>query len=173
VRNVVEWGGGALMDIGCYPITLSRMFFGAEPSRVMALIERDPDFRTDRLTSALLEYPGGAQCLFHCSTQLVPYQRMQLLGTRARIEIEIPFNAPNDRPTRIFVDDGSSLFGGSSRVEEIPACDQYTVQGDLFSQAILEDGHEPTPLEDALRNMAVIEALIRSASTGCWESPSL
>ena len=170
VRNVEAWGGGALMDIGCYPITLSRMLFAAEPLRAMGLIERDPEFGTDRLTSAMLEYPSG-QCVFQCSTQLVPYQRMHLFGARARIEIEIPFNAPPDRPTRVFVDDGSSLFGDSLRVEELPVCDQYTRQGDLFSQAILEDTAVPTPIEDAIRNMAVIEAVFRSARTGLWERP--
>ncbi len=159
VRNIAEWGGGALMDIGCYPITLSRMVFGEEPGRVLGLIERDPEFRTDRLTSAMLEFPSG-QCAFSCSTQLVPYQRMHLFGTRGRIEIEIPFNAPPDRPTRIFVDD---------RVEEFPICDQYTIQGDLFSRAILEDGPVPVPLEDAFKNMLVIEAVFRSASSGQWE----
>jgi predicted dehydrogenase len=171
VRNVREWGGGALMDIGCYPITLSRMLFAAEPVRVIALIDRDPEFAIDRLTSALLEYPSG-QALFHCSTQLVYYQRMHLLGTRGRIEVEIPFNAPNDRSTRLLVDDGSGPFGESIRVDEIPTCDQYTVQGDLFSQAILENGPVPVPLEDALANMAVIDALFRSAQTGRWEIPA-
>ncbi|PYT11100.1 MAG: NAD-binding protein [Acidobacteria bacterium] len=168
VRNIAEFGGGALMDIGCYPVTLSRMLFREEPVRVVGLVERDPEFKTDRLTSALLEYPSG-QCSFTCSTQLVPYQRMQLLGTRGRIEVEIPFNAPPDRPTRLFVDDGSSLFGARICVDELPVCDQYTVQGDLFSKAILDDGPVPTPLEDAVKNMAVIEAIFWSARSGLWE----
>ena len=163
VRNVAAWGGGALMDVGCYPITLSRMVFGEEPVRVIGSMERDPEFHTDRLTSAMLEYPAG-QCVFTCSTQLVPYQRMHLLGTRGRIEVEIPFNAPSDRPTRLFIDDGSSV-----RTEELPVCDQYTIQGDLFSRAILEDGEVPTPLEDAVKNMAVIDAIFQSAKSGAWE----
>jgi predicted dehydrogenase len=171
VRNILAWGGGALMDIGCYPVTLSRMLFGAEPRRVIALVDRDPEFRTDRLTSAILEYPGG-QALFHCSTQLALYQRMQLLGTKGRVEVEIPFNAPIDRPARILHDDGSTLTGESIRIEEIATCDQYTVQGDLFSRAILENGTVPVPLEDAVCNMAVIDALFRSSRTGCWESPA-
>lgn len=171
IRNNPEQGGGALMDIGCYPVTLSRMLFGAEPRRVIGMIERDPAMRIDRLTSAMLEYPSG-QCLFECSTQHVPYQRMQLLGTRGRIEFEIPFNAPPDRPTRILIDDGTSLFGAGIQSEEFPAVDQYTIQGDLFSRAILEDGEVPVPLEDALANMAVIEAIFRSTETGQWESPA-
>ena len=170
IRNVLAWGGGALMDIGCYPIATSRFIFGAEPSRVVALVERDPDFQTDRLASAILDFSAG-QVIFTCSTQMVPYQRMQFLGTKGRIEIEIPFNAPNERPCRIFVDDGRDVFGGGLSTESFPTCDQYTVQGDAFSQAIRGHGDVPVPLEDALHNMAVIEAIFRSAETGRWETP--
>src|SRR5690349_17290202 len=110
VRNIAEWGGGGMMDIGCYPITTSRFIFGEEPVSVLGLIERDPEFKTDRLASAILEFPSG-QAVFTCSTQMVPYQRMQFLGTTGRIEMEIPFNAPPDRPTRLFIDDGRDVFG--------------------------------------------------------------
>jgi predicted dehydrogenase len=168
VRNVPEWGGGALMDIGCYPIVTSRFLFGEEPSRVCGLIERDPDFGVDRLTSAILDFPSG-QSVFTCSTQLVPYQRMQICGTRGRIEIEIPFNAPPDRPCRIAIDSGGDVFGSGKRYEEFGVCDQYTIQGDLFSQAIRESGEVPTPLEESVLNMAVIEAVFRSAESSRWE----
>jgi len=170
VRNIAEWGGGGMMDIGCYPITTSRFIFGEEPLRVAGLIERDPDFKTDRLASAILEFPSG-QAVFTCSTQLVPYQRMQFLGTQGRLEIEIPFNAPPDRATRIFIDDGREVFGGGIRMETIPVCDQYTVQGDVFSRAIREGGEVPVPLEDAIANMAVIEAVFRAGESGQWEKP--
>ena len=163
IRNQADIGGGALMDIGCYPITLSRMIFGSEPVRVMGLIQRDPEMKTDRLTSAVLEYPTG-HCVFTCSTQLVSYQRMHILGTTGRIEFEIPFNAPPDKPLRLFIDDGKSLHGAGIQVEEFPVCDQYTIQGDLFSRAILEDGEVPVSLEDAVKNMEVIEAVFRSAA---------
>jgi predicted dehydrogenase len=168
VRNVVEWGGGGIMDIGCYPIVTSRFIFGDEPTRVSALVERDPEFKTDRLASALLDFPSG-QATFVCSTQLVPYQRMHFLGTKGRIEIEIPFNAPPDRETRIFVDDGRDVFGNSITAETFPICDQYTLQGDAFSRAIRENGEVPVTLEDTIKNMAVIEAVFRSATSGKWE----
>jgi len=170
VRNIAEWGGGGLMDIGCYPITTSRWIFGEEPLRVAGTVERDPEFRTDRLSSAVLEFPSG-HSVFTCSTQLVPYQRIQFLGTKGRIEIKIPFNAPNDRPCEIFVDDGRDVFGSGITKEEIPTCDQYAIQGDAFSKAIREGGEVPVPLEDAISNMAVIEALFRSAELGRWEKP--
>ncbi len=170
IRNKQEWGGGGLMDIGCYPITLSRMIFGGEPRRVIGLIERDPEMGIDRLTSAMLDYATG-QCVFTCSTQMVPYQRVQILGTKGRVEIEIPFNAPPDAACRLFVDNGSSLTGAGIAIETMPVCDQYTVQGDLFSKAIRGEGAVPVPLEDALNNMAVIEAIFRSAESGRWESP--
>jgi predicted dehydrogenase len=171
VRNKEEWGGGGLLDIGCYPITMSRFMYGAEPLRVSGVLERDPEFGTDRLASAILEFSGG-QAVFTCSTQMVPYQRMQFLGTKGRIEIEIPFNAPPNKATRIFVDDGSDVGGAGIKVETIPACDQYTIQGDVFSKAILEDGQVPVSLEDAIANMAVIDAIFRAAESGKWERPA-
>ena len=166
IRNQVESGGGALYDIGCYCIQAARYGFGAEPKRVVGCIDRDPAMGTDRLTSAMMEFAGG-QAIFSCSTQLVPHQRAQFFGTKGRIEIEIPFNAPKDRPTRIFID-GGDLFGGDRVTEEFPVCDQYTLQGDAFSKAILEDTEVPVPLEEAIRNMKVIEAIFRSAETGGW-----
>ena len=170
IRNQVECGGGALMDIGCYLVHASRYAFAQEPTRVVARIDRDPQMRTDRLTSAILDFPAG-QSIFTCSTQLVPYQRVHFLGTRGRIELEIPFNAPIDRPTRLFIDDGGDLFGRSITTETFPICDQYTLQGDAFSRAVLENTEVPVPLEDAIKNMAVIEAIFRSATSGQWESP--
>jgi predicted dehydrogenase len=158
------------MDIGCYPINTSRFIFGAEPLRVSGIAEFDPHMQTDRLTSAILEFPTG-HSIFTCSTQLVPYQRMQFFGTKGRIEIEIPFNAPIDRPCRIAIDTGLDLFGGGIRYEEIPICDQYTIQGDLFSLAIRNRGDVPVPIEDSLLNMAVIDAVFRSSTTGRWEIP--
>jgi predicted dehydrogenase len=171
VRHKPEWGGGGLLDIGCYPITTSRFLFGTEPLRVSGTVERDPEFGTDRLASAILEF-GGGQSIFTCGTQMVPYQRMQFLGTKGRIEIEIPFNAPIDQPTRIFVDDGSDVAGAGIRAETIPACDQYTIQGDAFSRAIRENTDVPVPLEDAIANMMVIDAVFRSAESGSWEKLS-
>ena len=170
IRNQVECGGGALMDIGCYMIHASRFCFGEEPKRVVASIDRDPQMHTDRLTSAILDFPSG-QSIFTCSTQLVPYQRIHFVGTRGRIEIEIPVNAPIDRPTRLFIDDGSDLFGGGVVTETFPVCDQYTLQGDAFSKALLEGGDVPVPVEDAIKNMAVIEAIFDSSASGNWECP--
>jgi predicted dehydrogenase len=170
VRNNPEIGGGALMDIGCYPLTMSRFIFRDEPRRVLGLIERDPEMGIDRLTSATLDF-GSGQSLFACSTQLAAYQRMIFFGTRGRIEVEIPFNAPPDRPTRILIDDGSDVFGSGIQAKEFHPCNQYTIQGDLFSRAIRENTEQPIPLEDAVRNMAVIDAVFRSAESGRWEQP--
>ena len=167
VRNIESIGGGGLLDIGFYPITTTRFFFDEEPSRVCGLIERDPDLKIDRLTSAILEFPSG-HASFTCSTQLVPYQRMHFFGTKGRIEVEIPFNAPRDRPCRIFLDDGSDLHGKGIETFAFETCDQYTIQGDLFSKAILDGGPAPVPLEDSVRNMEVIDAIFRSAREGGW-----
>jgi predicted dehydrogenase len=168
IRSREEWGGGGLLDIGCYPITLSRWLFDAEPLEVVALIERDPQLRIDRLDSALLRFPNG-QATFSSGTQLVPYQRMHIFGTTARIEVEIPFNAPPDEAGRVFIDDGSDLHGRHREVLDFEAVNQYTLQGDQFSRAVR--GLEPVAvsLEDAVGNMAVMDALFRSANSRQWE----
>jgi predicted dehydrogenase len=168
IRNIPEYGGGALYDIGCYPIKTSRMVFGEEPVRVSATIVRDPNFGTDILTSAILEYPSG-HCIFSCGTQEVHNQSMQFFGTTGRIEMEIPFNPRAGGTSRIRIDDGRDVFGSGITVEEFAACDQYTLQGDAFSRAIREGGAPPVPLEDSLRNMAVIAAVFRSGASGMWE----
>ncbi len=152
IRNIPEYGGGGVMDIGCYPIFISRWILGEEPATVAATIERDPQMGTDRLASALLEFPS-AFSIFTCGTQLVSYQRMHFLGTKGRVEVEIPFNAPPDRPCRILLDD---------RVEEFPICDQYGLQADAFARAIQEGGEVPVPLEMAFGNMQVIEQILGS-----------
>ena len=170
IRNHIESGGGALLDIGCYCIQAARYGFGAEPRRVVGLIDRDPNFKTDRLTSAMLDFEAG-QAIFTCSTQMVPYQKVLFFGTTGRIEMQIPFNAPIDRPTRILIDETGELFGSGIKVEEFAMADQYTMQGDAFSRAVLEGGEVPVPLEEAIANMAVIEAIFRSAETGQWKTP--
>jgi predicted dehydrogenase len=167
IRNKLEFGGGALMDIGCYPITISRFIYDAEPRRVLGVIERDPVFGTDALTTAVLDFANG-HATFTCSTRFAPYQRMIFHGTEGRIEVLIPFNAPNDQPTQILLDDGQDLTGKSAEIIEFPVCDQYEIQGSLFSQALRENRPQPIPLEDAISNMLVIDAVFRSAETAQW-----
>ena len=167
IRNMADIGGGGLMDIGCYCISLARLIFDAEPQRVMGKIEYDPGFKIDRICSGILDFGRGTST-FTCSTQLVPYQRVNILGTKGRIEIEIPFNAPPDQPCRM-------LFQCNDKIEEIELeiCNQYTIQGDLFSLAVLKDKKVPTPLEDAVANMKVLEAVVQSAHKESWCMPEL
>jgi predicted dehydrogenase len=173
IRNVRDYGGGAIMDIGCYLVNTSRLMLQREPERVIALIDRDPELRVDRLTSMMLDY-GSAHAVGTCGIQMVPYQRIQILGERGRIELQIPFNAPNDRPCRLLVDDGSDLTGANVEAIEVATCDQYSIQADLLSQAIRDRGRlAPYPLEDSVKNMAVIDALFRAASSGQWERPGV
>ena len=169
IRNLVENGGGALYDIGCYPIVTGRFLFDSEPLRAMALIERDPNFKTDRTVSAILDFGNGRRLDFSVSTQSVPYQRVQAFGTEKRLEVEIPFNAPLGQVTRIFVDDGSRLGNASAVAEVLPPCNQYTQQGDAFSQAVRGEIALPYGVEDAIRNMRVIDALFKSGESGGWE----
>ncbi len=163
-------GGGGLYDIGCYAILTARYIFGAEPIRVVAAIDWDPKFKTDRLASALLEFPGGRHLTFSVATQSSAHQRVTILGESGRIEVMIPFNAPIDRPTEIVIDPGADLLGGGRRVEQFPICDQYALQGDAFSRAVLGEAPLEFPIEDAIANMRVIDALFRSAERGSWEA---
>jgi predicted dehydrogenase len=164
-------GGGGLFDIGCYAIVTARFIFGAEPTRVIATIEHDPNFRTDRLVGAIVEFPGARHLTFTVSTQIAPLQRVTIVGETGRLEVVVPFNALPDRPMRVVIDTGADLMGGSARTEEFPACDQYTLQGDAFSRAARGENAFEFPIEDAILNMRVIDALFRSAKSGRWEKP--
>jgi predicted dehydrogenase len=169
IRNLPDAGGGALYDIGCYAIVAGRFFFEAEPQRVVGLFERDPGFKTDRLVSALVDFGGGRRLDFTVATQTTPYQRLQLVGTQQRLEIEIPFNAPQGQSTRIYLDNGKVLGGRAAVVEDLPASDQYTLQGDAFSQVVRGALALPYGLDDAVCNMRVIDALFRSETSQAWE----
>jgi predicted dehydrogenase len=169
VRNVPAFGGGALLDIGCYLINTARFVFSREPRRVAGTIERDPEFGVDALTSLVLDFAPG-HAIGTCGTQLVGYQRVEVFGDRGRLAIEIPFNAPPDRPCRFLVDDGSDLFGAGREEFTIDTCDQYTIQGDRFSQAVRGIAPLAYPLEDTMANMRVIDAVFRAAESGRWEN---
>ncbi len=171
IRNVADIGGGALYDIGCYAIVAGRWFFEREPQHVIAAIDRDPAFRTDRTTSALLDFGDGAHLCFTVSTQSAPYQRIQLVGSKGRIEIQIPFNAPPDVPCRYAIDDGSALDGSGIRSITLPAADQYRLQAEAFSTAVRTQSPDASALDDAVANLRVIDALFASASSGRLERP--
>jgi predicted dehydrogenase len=161
IRNRVEHGGGAVMDIGCYCINLSRMLFAAEPIRIEAAVRRDPEMGIDIVTSALLEFPGGGQSTFTCSIRAEPYQRVHAFGTSGRIEIEIPFNVPSDRETRVFVTSGGDApVAPATETLVFAAIDQYSIQASAFARAVLEGTAFPVPAEDAVANMKVIEGIL-------------
>lgn len=163
IRNIAEMGGGGLMDIGCYCISFPRFIFNEEPTGIMGYLDFDPAMKTDRLASGMLKFPSGKTSTFTCSTQLMHYQKAVLFGDRGHITIEIPVNAPPDRSCRIILQDQNK-----SKIIEFPPVDQYTLQGDAFSEAILADKPVPTPLEDALGNMKVIDAIKASSKSGEW-----
>jgi predicted dehydrogenase len=163
IRNRYDAGGGALMDIGCYCISFPRFLLGREPVRVSAIMDKDPVMKTDRFSTGILDFSDGITSSFTCSTQLMPYQRTNVLGSDGRIEIEIPVNAPPDEVTRIWLHK-------KEETEEITfeLVDQYMLQGEHFSKAILNDGPVPIPLEDAVNNMKVIDAFRESAENSTW-----
>jgi predicted dehydrogenase len=172
IRNISAFGGGALYDLGCYPITTSRFVFDAEPTRVLARMDYDPDFGTDRLDSVILDFPD-AQSSFVCSTQMALYQRAMVFGTKARVEIEMPYAAPADQSTRLLVDHGGQLAGVPPDIETIAPCNQYRIQAELFSKAVRKMGPQAIPLEDSWANMKVLDAVRLSARSNAWEKVEL
>lgn len=162
VRNKKNIGGGGLMDIGCYPISLSRFIFGREPERAFGKLEIDPVFKTDSMASAILDFKTGTT-VFSCSTQQVPFQKVNIMGTEGRIELEVPFSPSPDAPARIWL----HTKNGSKEII-FDATNQYTLQGDLFSLSILKNESAPASMADALNNMKVIDAIFESAKEGGW-----
>ena len=171
IRNRADLGGGALYDIGCYAVVAGRWFFESEVQRAVATIDRDPNFGTDRSASGLLDFGEGRQMTFSVSTQAVPHQRLVLLGTSGRLEIEIPFNAPLDGACRYWIDDGTALHGDSRADPVLTRGDQYQLQGEAFSRAIRNERPDASALDDAILNMRTIDALFASVQSGAFERP--
>ncbi len=166
IRNILELGGGGVWDIGCYPVTMSRYLFEQEPTGLVALLEQDPEMKTDRLSSVVLEFPSG-QAQFAVSTQLVPYQRMHIFGTGGHLEVQIPWNAPSDKPNSVTQDRGSILLDEIT-THTYPVANQYTSMADAFSKAVMNDEEVPVTLEDALNNTRVLTAIFKSAKQREW-----
>jgi predicted dehydrogenase len=171
IRNISKYGGGSIYDLGCYLINTSRYIFGEEPIRVVSSLKIDEKFNTDKLASVIMEFPSG-RAVFTSATQLMEYQRMQFFGDKKMLEMRIPFNSPVDKKTEIYINEGNILENGKL-LEDFESCNQYTLQGDMFSLSIIEDKPVAVPLEDSLKNIAVIEAIFRSANTGKWEKPNI
>lgn len=171
VRNIASYGGGGMWDIGCYGVNVARLVFGSEPLRVISQLDRDPEFGVDRVGSVLMEFSGGRQAMFLCGTQIARFQRVEILGVDRRIELDIPFNAIPGEKMRVLLDDGSDLRGGAAVVEEVEACDQYTLEAEGFSRAVRGEVPLVNSLEETFGNTATLEAIFRSAASGSWEVP--
>lgn len=169
VRNMADIGGGAAYDIGCYPIVVARYVFGAEPIRVAALVDRDPKFKTDRTTSAVVDFGKGRHLTFTVSTQATPYQRVHILGTEGRVEVEIPFNAPQGGAMNIYLDDGKKFADASARKITLPKADQYQLLAEVFNRAAAGKAKLEFGVEDSIRQARVIDAIFRSEKSGVWE----
>lgn len=171
VRNQAQLGGGALYDVGCYPLVTARYIFGVEPARAIALINRDAHLGVDTLTGGLLEFPGGGQLVFSCAFRAAAYQRVTILGSDGRIDMPVPFTPAKDMACRIVIDSGKNLDGTSAEFEDFPAVDQYALQCDAAATAFLGETPQEFPIEDGIATMRVIDALYRSAASGRWEAP--
>ena len=172
IRNNPETGGGAMYDLGCYANVISKYVFGKAPERVAALADIDARFNVDRLTSGIFDFGEGKHLTFSVSTQLTLYQRVNVVGTRGRLEILIPFNAPGDEPTRILFDDGSDLGGRNIETIEVSACNQYRLECEAMNQAIRGESTLPYSVEDAIENAKILDAVFLACRTKNWETPS-
>ena len=168
VRNIADIGGGGILDIGCYPVVGARFLLESEPLRVVSLIDRDKSFKTDRLASVIADFGGGRQLSFICSTQAVGHQKLEMIGTKGRVEIIIPFNAPPDQATALLIDTGATMDTSLARREIIPACDQYTEEAEAFALAVLGRKSIPYGIEDAIQNMRILDAIFASEKTEGW-----
>lgn len=171
IRNMADIGGGGAYDIGCYPIVVARYIFAAEPRRVMALIDRDPTFATDRLTSAVIDFGEGRHLTFTVSTQLVAHQRVNILGTKGRLEVVIPFNPPQGDAMTIYLDNGKKLGDASAKAIKLAKADQYQLQAEAFSRAVRGETTLEFGVDDAVLQARVLDALFRSERSGRWETP--
>lgn len=171
ICNKMETGGGGLYDIGCYAIAAARFLFGAEPTRAIATIDRDPQFKVDRLASGLIDFADGRQLVFSSATQIAARQSVEILGSKGRILIPVPFNVDPATPTEIVIDDARDLYGGGARTERFAPCDQYTLQGDAVSVAIRSGAPFDYPVADAVANMRILDSLMLSETSGRWEVP--
>jgi len=165
IRNIKAYGGGAIMDIGCYAISTARFIFGEEPKQLVGIVEYDPNMEIDRMASAILDF-GRGTAEFTVSTQVEPYQRVHIVGSRGWLQIEIPFNAPTDRPCKLW-----HQKGGDVKEIILETANQYTRQAEVYCNAILEDTEVPTPWTDAIANMKAIDAVFESDRVGGWVTP--
>lgn len=170
VRNLADIGGGGIMDIGCYCVIAGRYLFEAEPVRVVALVDRDPGFRTDRLASVIADFGNGRQLIFSCGTQSSGRQSIEAIGTQGSLEIVIPFNAPTDEKTSLLVGSGGPMDRSLFRREIIPAIDQYAAEAEAFALAVLGEQPLEYAVEDSILQMKVLDAIFRSEASGGWET---
>jgi len=170
VRNRPDIGGGSLYDVGCYPIVTARYVFGTEPQRAMALMDLDPVLGVERLTSGILAFPAGRQLVFTSALQLAAFQRVVILGSEGRIEVAVPFTPQKDHACRIVIDTGASLDGSSAEFEQFAPVDQYLLQCEQAAAIFRDAAQQEFPIEDAIANMRVIDALYRAGGSGRWET---
>jgi predicted dehydrogenase len=168
VRNMADIGGGGMWDIGCYPVVGARFVLDREPERLVATMEYHPDFGTDILTSAIVDFGDGIHLTFTVSTLLSNYQRFHIFGTEQRLELEIPYNAPAMGSTDVIIDNGSSQLPADYEREAMPAVDQYALEADAMAAAILDGAPLPYGVSDCIQNMKILDAAKQSAQSGGW-----
>jgi D-xylose 1-dehydrogenase (NADP+, D-xylono-1,5-lactone-forming) len=156
IRYQPEMGGGALLDVGCYCISISRLMAGREPVAVQARAHWASTGVDDQLTG-ILDFGDGLLAHFDCGINQVGRQRCLLAGTKGNLELPMTFNMGLIE-TLIHEERES----GTARVHTYPAVNMYRLLAEDFMGAIA--GEAPAfPIEDALGNMRTLLALLASA----------
>jgi predicted dehydrogenase len=157
-------GGGALYDVGCYAVNVSRMLLGDEPERVLGTARLDPETGVDMTFAGILDY-GSAFASFTCSMEQEPQHSIVIHGSSGWISIADPFNCPPEVATKITIGTGGDSHPNASGIETVivPPANQYGLQATALADSILTGGPSPLPLEDSIANMRLLERLFAAA----------
>ena len=167
IRNIKKFGGGAIYDIGCYPTVISRFLLDKEPKRVVGLAKNDKKFKTDILSSVVLDF-GEIYSSFIVATQSTFSQQVTILGTKKTLIVENPFNAIATKPTTVVIYNGKSIYRKENTIKVFPAADQYEYQVTKFSNELLNKTKADYDLIDAKKNMKVLDAIFMSIKKKKW-----
>ena len=162
VRTKGELAGGALYDMGVYPINAARYLFRDEPDEVFATCISGTDQRfqaVDETSVALLRFPGGRVAQLTASLAAAPVSTYRVIGSKGDLRVEPAFGYTSDIQHYLTIEGQTSARTYAKR-------DQFAPELVSFSQCILE-GIEPEPSgEEGLADVRIVRAIFRSAEIG-------
>lgn len=157
VRLKLEWGGGALLDVGCYGVDFARLFLGDAPRDVHAWAEIDATHGVDRSFHGILDYAAGGHAIVSCGFDGGLYQRAALIGTEGALVLREPFVTWQREP-RLVLD-----TGGDERVTTFEAVNTFRLEIDDLATAVLSGGPPLLGPEEGLLNARILDRLAAAA----------